>query len=222
MKKTITMILALAALAAMLTGCGAKKPEPTTVPTTEVVTEAATEAVTEPATEGTEATEETAAPITGPSADALTILETVWADYAEEEKFPIGGGNSEEFLMNAPGAIDLTKEHNLTYTLLLSEETVSKLDGAATMMHLMNTNTFTSGLVHFGEDTDLAALAAEMKDVIKNNPFVCGFPEKMLLAVVEGEYLLISFGNGEIMDTFQNHLTAVYPETEVLYTDSII
>lgn len=217
MKRNITLILALAMTAALLTGCGAKEPAPTTVPTTEAVTEAPTEAAP-----GTEPTEETSAPITGPSADALAIYQAIWADYAEDEKFPIGGGNPQDFIMDAPGAIDLTKEHNLRNTLLLSEEAVSKLDGAATMLHLMNTNIFTSGLVHFGQDTDLAALAEEMKDTIKGNPFVCGFPERMLLAIVEGDYLLISFGHGEIMDTFQRHLTAVYPDTQVLCTDSII
>lgn len=216
MKKTVTMILALAAAAALLTGCGAK-PQPTT----EAVTE-----TTLPATEGTESTEgttgETVAPVTGPSADALAILETIWADYTEEEKFPIGGGGTDNYVMDAPGALDMTQEQNLSYTLLLPEAEVAKVDGAATMLHMMNSNTFTSGVIHMEEGTDLTALAGQMRDVIKNNPFVCGFPERMLLAVVDSEYLLISFGNGEIMDNFQSHLTAVYPEAEILYTDSII
>ena len=41
-------------------------------------------------------------------ASALEILETVWADYAEDEKFSIIGGNIEANIMDAPGNYDLT------------------------------------------------------------------------------------------------------------------
>lgn len=224
MKKAVSIVLSVSMLAALLAGCGSKDPQPTTVPT-QAVTEAPTLAPTEDttATEGTGSTEGTvAAPVTGPSADALTILDTIWADYPEDEKFPVTGGDMENSIMGAPGALPMEKADSLTYTLLIPQDKLAQLDGAATMIHMMNANLFTGGVIHMTEGADLTAFAAEMKDTIVNNPFVCGFPERILIALVEQEYLLISYGNQELLDLFQEHLSAVYPEAQILHTDSMI
>lgn len=165
---------------------------------------------------------ETTEPTVEVPASALEILETVWADYTEEEMFPIGGGDMDNFTMGTPGAVALENVASLNYTLLLPEDSFESITDAATMLHAMNTNTFTSGVLRMAEGTDLEALAGTIKESLKTNQWVCGFPQRMLLAVIGGEYLLISFGNGEIMDNFQSHVEAVYPQTQVLYTDNII
>lgn len=222
MKKIISAILALTLVAA-LAGCSSKPPVPTTeatLPATETteVTEAVTDASTEPAEETTgEAVD------LGASADALAILENIWADYADEEKFPIAGGDfdANTFVMGAPGAIPMEYAASLMNTLLVPESYLAQADGAATMLHGMNGNIFSSGILHMAENTDMAAFAEELKTALKNNQWICGAPETMLLAVIDGCNMLISFGNGEIMASFQSHVEAVYPEAEILATDAI-
>lgn len=219
MKKTIAMMLTLAALAMVFTGCGSKSAEtqPTTVPVIQETTQPAAEPVQ------TETEAETQPLDLGKSNDALAILESVWADYPEDERFPVAGGDFDAgtFLMGGPGAFDMTRADALMHTLLISRETLDQADGAATLMHGMNGNIFTSGLLHMVEGTDLAAIADEVKASILNNQWICGAPETMLIASIDGEYLLISFGNGEIMESFQGHLEAAVPQLEVLHTGAI-
>lgn len=206
MKKTVSIVLTTAMLAGVLAGCGGKT-QPTTEPTQ---VEAPAESVT------------TAPQETVPAGEngALTILQTIWDDYAQDEKFPATGGDMGETLNTEPGIISPENFSNLGYTLLIPETYLSQLEEAATLMHMMNANTFTGGVVKLPQDADLTAFAQEMRDVILNNNYVCGFPDRMLIAQVDG-YLLISFGIQETMDLFQSHLTAVYPQAQILHTDAI-
>ena len=49
-----------------------------------------------------------------------------------------------------------------------------------------------------------------MKNSIKNNQWICGFPEKLLVAELTDEYVVIAFGAGQIIDTFEAKLAAKY------------
>ena len=112
-------------------------------------------------TQATEATET--------AASALEILETIWAKYGEDEKFAIIGGNMESAVDGAPGNYDMAYAENLTYNLLVPAESLASVDEAATIIHMMNANTFTSGVVHLTEGTDVAAFAQTMRDAIQGN-----------------------------------------------------
>ena len=76
-------------------------------------------------------------------ADALTLLNTVWDSYTDDEKFPAAGGDYEHSVDGAPGAFDISDTDNLTYLLSVPAEDADKLDDAASLMHMMNANTFT-------------------------------------------------------------------------------
>ncbi|MBQ7117650.1 MAG: hypothetical protein IJN88_05510, partial [Clostridia bacterium] len=55
-------------------------------------------------------------------ADATAVLNAVWATYAdeaEENKFPIGGGDSANLTMDAPGKFDIAATEELDVTLAL-------------------------------------------------------------------------------------------------------
>ena len=54
---------------------------------------------------------------------ALNLLETVWNDYGEDEKFAVvgGGPDAEQMVENAPGAFDLTDRSLAEYQLVLPE-----------------------------------------------------------------------------------------------------
>lgn len=201
MKKMISMLLALVMVFG-LTACGGNT-EPTEAPTEAVVIDS-----------------------------ALSVLEQIWAQFPEEEKFSVFGGDMETHnekmiqdenyqIPNEPGAYDMTYGENLTYSLLIPAEQLTAVDEAATMIHAMLANNFTSGVVHLTEGTDVAAFTAAVHEAIKNNPWMCGFPEKELIAVVGGDYVLIAFGVNDAMNPFQTHFAAAYPEAQIVYNDDL-
>ena len=207
MKKIISLALA-AVMALSLVACGTEKPAETTAPV-----------------ETTVPTVETTAPATGDetvsATGALAVLENVWALYGEDEQFAVIGGNMESPVDGAPGNYDMAYAENLTYNLLVPAESLASVDEAATMIHMMNANTFTSGVVHLTEGTDVAAFAQVMRDAIQGNMWMCGFPETMLIAVVEGEYVVIAFGINDAMNPFMTHFAEAYAEAEILFNEPI-
>ena len=75
---------------------------------------------------------------------ALNILETVWNTYGEDEKFSVVGGDFSEANLkeDAPGVFDL-KDRALADSELGLPETAA-VDEAASLVHMMNANTFTA------------------------------------------------------------------------------
>lgn len=171
-----------------------------------------------PATDATETTEAVNVPTVG---SALEVLETIWNAYGDDEKFAVIGGNIENAVDGAPGNYDLAYAENLTYNLLVPAELIANIDDAASMIHMMNANNFTSGVVHLTEGTDVAAFTEAMHTAISTNPWICGFPEKMIVAVIDGSYVLISFGVNDAMNPFEAHLTEVYANAEIIYNEAL-
>ena len=192
MKKILSVILAVAMLAAVLAGCGAKDKTPAENPSENV------------------------------PASALEILENVWGAYAEEEKFPVSGGDPAENPMGAPGAYDMENADSLTYTLLVPAEELANITDAASMMHMMNTNIFAGGAFRLAEGVTVSDFAAVMRESILGNQWMCGFPEKMMIAGIGGEYVIVSYGHADPMDSFAAHLAQCYPDAETLYSENIL
>lgn len=185
---------------------------------------------------GTGAGTETTAP--GVSAgSALEILENTWNAFPEGEKFSVYGGDmqthndlTEAAVENgetytppcAPGNYDMTYAENLPYMLQIPEELMANVDEAATMVHMMLANNFTTGVLHLTEGTDVDAFTASVHDALVNNHWMCGFPEKELVAVIDGEYVLLAFGLNDMMTPFQTHFVESYPDAQILYNADLI
>ena len=198
MKKLIALLMALT-MVAMMAACSTGNNET-------------------PATDATETTEAVNVPTVG---SALEVLETIWNAYGDDEKFAVIGGNIENAVDGAPGNYDLAYAENLTYNLLVPAELIANIDDAASMIHMMNANNFTSGVVHLTEGTDVAAFTEAMHTAISTNPWICGFPEKMIVAVIDGSYVLISFGVNDAMNPFEAHLNEVYANAEIIYNEAL-
>ena len=138
---------------------------------------------------------------------ALNILETVWNTYGEDEKFAVAGGDFSETNAreDAPGVFDL-KDRALVDSELGLPETAA-VDEAASLVHMMNANTFTAAAYHATGDT--AELAQQLRDNIMHRQWMCGFPDKLVVAEV-GEYVVTVFGANELVDTFMTHLNGIY------------
>ena len=154
-------------------------------------------------------------------ASALEILETVWADYAEEEKFSIIGGNIEANIMDAPGNYDMTYAENMAYNLLVPTDRIADVTEAASMIHMMNANTFTCGVFKLADGVTAADFGAAMQQSIQNNQWICGFPDRLLIQSFGDTYVVAAFGVEDAMTPFENHMKAVYPSFETLYSESI-
>ena len=138
---------------------------------------------------------------------ALNILETVWNTYGEDEKFAVAGGDFSEANTreDAPGVFDL-KDRALADSELGLPETAA-VDEAASLVHMMNANTFTAAAYHATGDT--AELAQQLRDNIMQRQWMCGFPDKLVVAVVD-EYVVAVFGAEDLIDTFMTHLNGIY------------
>ena len=77
----------------------------------------------------------------------LDVLNKVWDSYTDDEKFPAAGGDMSEANMkdDAPGNVALDDADTVAYLTSFPADMVDKLDAAASLMHMMNANTFTCG-----------------------------------------------------------------------------
>ena len=164
-----------------------------------------------------------AAEVTGPSvADAKELLTKVWDVHADEEKFATAGGDfaEENMTMDAPGKFGIADLEAIQAMLLIPADSVALIDDAASLMHMMNANTFTCAAFHVVDEANVAVLADTMKGVISQNQWMCGFPDKFTIITV-GNYVISIFGNEQLVDTFKTHTTEVYESANVVYDEPI-
>ena len=218
MKKILSLALA-AVMALSLVACGGNNNE-TTAPETTVPAVETTAPVTEttaPEAETTAPEAETTAPMTADANGATTVLQNIWNNV--EEKWAIVGGNMENSVWDAPGNYDLASE-DLPYKLLVPADQVANLAEARSMIHMMNANTFTCAAYKLAEGADQAAFVSAMETAIKNNPWMCGFPDQLIVAEVEG-FVVIAFGVNSAIDPFVTALSAAYPAATTLVSVSL-
>lgn len=156
-------------------------------------------------------------------ADATEILTTVWATYGEDEMFPAGGGDSENMSMEGPASFNVEKAEEMDALLCFPAASAEMIDNAASMMHMMNANTFTSGAYHVTDAANVATVSDAIKERVMNNHWMCGFPETLIIVQVGEDYLVSAYGNGELIQNFKAKLQAAYEgATEVLVEESLM
>ena len=142
-------------------------------------------------------------------ADSLALLTKVWDSYTDDEKFPAAGGDYETSVDDAPGAFDPSNADNLNFLLTVPTEDASLIDDAASLMHMMNANTFTCGALRVKNGDDAAKLAEDLRDAIQNKQWMCGFPDKLVIATL-GNYVVSVYGDEELVNTFRDKLQAAF------------
>jgi hypothetical protein len=152
---------------------------------------------------------------------ALEILENVWAKYTDAEKFPVIGGNIEANIMDAPGTYDMTYAENMTWNLLVPADRIANVAEAASMIHMMNANTFTCGAFKLADGVTAADFGAAMQQAIQGNQWMCGFPDRMLIQNFGDAYVVVAFGISDTMTAFETHMKEAYPGMETLYSENI-
>lgn len=192
MKRTVAIVLS-GLLMIGLIGCGKKAETPGDVTATETVN------VT----------------------DATDLLTQVWNSYDDADKFAIGGGDYNNMVMDAPGKFDVSMVEDLDAMLGLPQSCASMIDDAASVMHMMNANTFTAGAYHVTDTANQQTVVDSLKENIMNRQWMCGFPDTLIVANVGGEYVVSAFGNAEIIENFKNKLTETFSLTDIVYEESL-
>ena len=137
---------------------------------------------------------------------ALGILETAWNDYGDDEKFSVVGGETgENMVEDAPADYDLSDRATAEANLALPE--TAQVDQAATLSHALNPNTFTAAAYH--ATGDAKELASALRDSIQQHHWMCGFPEKVVVAV-RGEYVVTVVGAEDLVDAFASRLNGIF------------
>ena len=152
--------------------------------------------------------------------DALTILNAIWNTYSDEEKFPAAGGDSEHAVDGAPGSFDASNADSLSYLLTFPADDASLIDSAASLVHMMNLNTFTCGAFHVADANNVTRLADDLRTTIQAKRWMCGFPDKLVIVTV-GQSVLSVYGNEELVNTFRDKLLASYSAATAVYDEAI-
>ena len=216
MKKYLALTMA-AMMALSMVACGAKNDvessQEIVEPENTVIAESSEEVVESSAVEGE-------SDVAVSDSEALNILTTVWATYGADESFAVAGGDSTNMSFEGPAACDPTNSADLDSLFGFPASQIEKIDDAASMMHAMNQNTFTAGVYHLVDAADMQTVADELKTNILGRQWMCGFPETLIIVSVD-DYVISAFGNGDVIETFKNKLTAAYENAVVLHETAI-
>lgn len=193
MKKTAAILLSVLMLLS-LCACGASQPAPDTP--------------TPPGEEGF---------------DPLILLTRVWDSYPDDEKFPVFGGNQDgdEIVMDGPGAYDIADTAGLDNLLGVPADAADKIGGAANLVHMLNTNTFTCGAFQVLRNEDAEPLAEAIRKNLENRHWICGCPDE-LVTISYGTTVVSFFGAKDLVETFHARLTETYPMADELLTTSYV
>lgn len=133
---------------------------------------------------------------------AVEILETIWDNFPEENKFAAFGGGSANAVEDKPGSVDIIDTDTLTYNLLLPESLQGQISDAASLIHMLNANSFTGGALKVTE-ADKAAFIDTLKTDILGARFMCGFPEKLVI-ITTGDYVVYAYGTEDNINAFES------------------
>ena len=151
---------------------------------------------------------------------ALSLLTSVWSTYSEDDKFPAAGGDAEHAVDGAPGSFDVSNADSLTYQLTFPSSDVSLIDGAASLVHMMNMNTFTCGAFHVTEASNVSTVAADIRSAVQGKQWMCGFPDKLVI-FTSGQYVVSVYGNEDLVNTFRDKFVAAHSGASTVYDEAI-
>lgn len=153
--------------------------------------------------------------------EAVDILNDVWAKFGEEEAFAVVGGYYDHMVENEAGTAKDADGDTLDQMFGFPSASAELIDDAASLVHMMNQNTFTASVYHVSDAAELEGLAEAMKDNILNRQWMCGFPDGLVIYSVGSNYLVSAFGSQMNIDNFGTHLTETFGSAELLYNENL-
>ena len=186
MKRLIALALALLMLTMSFVAC--EKTE----------TETTTEAENQTEAPVVETTEEA---VVLPYASAIELLNIIFNGYnataTEDTMLYVAGGNINNFettSMEGPAAFIALADEDYDQNLGIPASEVAKIESAASMFNMMNTNVFNSFAVQFKDGTDVDASIEAIKANILSRQWICGAPEKLVIVKMPGNCIVAVWG----------------------------
>ncbi|MBE5887801.1 MAG: hypothetical protein E7283_03085 [Lachnospiraceae bacterium] len=213
MKKIIALLLVVA-MGVGCMACGNSNNNNSQVPSE---TEKNTNTENSQNSETSETDSDTEAPLQ--ITDANEILQKVWAKYADNEKFAAVGGHFSKYTDGGPAKYDISHVADIEAVFCIPAEAVAMLDDAASLQHGMNVNNFSAMACHIKEGADIQVIINGIKNMTLNNQWLCGHPDRLIIVTIGDEYLVTAFGDGQIIDHFQNKLMSIYDNAPELVVD---
>ncbi len=212
MKKLISIVVVLA-LAVAFAACEPSEPSSTPAPTVEATVEpaATTEATVEPAATA-EATLGT---------ETVTMLSNIWAAFAEDQKFAVAGGDEANSTIEGAGAFGTENAEALDAVLAVPADAAAYIDEAASLMHMMNANTFTAGAFHIADAANQAAFVEALKTNILNRQWMCGFPDTLVIFTIGEDYVVSAFGEATNIENLKTNITAAYADAVLAVEENL-
>lgn len=150
-------------------------------------------------------------------ASAVELYTQIWDTLGEDRQFPAAGGDAEHEA-EAPAKFALTEENKETFEYLLhvTDELYDMLDDdAATLQHMMNTNTFSSAAAKLKDPSAAEEFAEAYKNAVQGQQWMCGFPDKVVVISVD-DYVIMAYGYEDIINDLVDACSAVAPGARVL------
>ena len=157
-----------------------------------------------------------------PEGSALGLYNKIWGTYTDDEKFPSGGGDAEHDSDEGPGFFDIekNKESIQVNTHITDELLKTVTNDAATLMHMMNTNTFSSAIFHLKDASTAESFAKEYEKAVQNTRWMCGFPDRVVVVSID-EYVIVAFGRDDLINKFKAKCLAVDNSAKLLIDNAI-
>ena len=216
MKKLIALTLALLMLTMSFVACNKTE---TPAETTEAVENNQTEA---PVVEDTEAAVEL------PYKSAVELLQIIFEKYnaaqtTEDTMLWVCGGNINNFDTcnpEGPAAFVALDNEDYNQNLGIPAAEADKIASAASMFNMMNANTFNCFTVQLNDGVDADAFISTLKDNILARQWICGAPEKLVIAKAPGNCIIAVWGvvefGGIVDPVAQSFATSVEGATIVV------
>ena len=216
MKKFAIYLLA-AALLLSLAGCRVASPADTT-PNTQP-----TQTPTAPTSQPTQTpTTPTGMPQGSANTQSARILANIWGAYDAGDRFAAYGGAIENSVADGPGDLDMMNTEELAARYLIPDNQLANVEEGASLVHLMNNNIFTGAVFKLTGSADTKTFAKALRDNIQGNRWLCGQPDKLIIADMGENHVLMAFASTDAMATFLGHLRTVYADASLLYEETIL
>ena len=97
---------------------------------------------------------------------------------------------------------------------------MSLIDGAASLVHMMNLNTFTCGAFHVSDAGNVSTVAADIRSAVQGKQWMCGFPDKLVILTL-GDYVISCYGAEDLVDQFSEKVTEAFADAAVVCDEAI-
>jgi len=87
---------------------------------------------------------------------------------------------------------------------------------------MMNANSFNAAVYHLVEGADVQSFTEAMYQAVSGNMWMCGMPDRVIVAAITSEYVLVVYGVNDAMTPFETHLGTAYPDAVIAYNESLV